>query len=196
MSKSRRFRSGLAALAVAGIFLGPSAAASGAARPSFDGSCELSGVADFDRPVTNETEPNGGTFHSQPGLGNCVGTLRARGRLLGSRDWSVRARARAGGEFSCLTGSLRGSATMLFLGENGKPLRVRGRTVEIRARIEMAHSVAGGTIEFFGARGTTAGGVYNFTPSAGAVAGCAAAGDRSLPMAVRMSTRGEFVSRR
>ena len=85
---------------------------------------------------------------------------------------------------------------MLFLGENGKPLRVRGRTVEIRARIEMAHSVAGGTIEFFGARGTTAGGVYNFTPSAGAVAGCAAAGDRSLPMAVRMSTRGEFVSRR
>jgi len=196
MTTSSRCRSGLAALAVAGVFLGPSAAASDAARPSFDGSCELSGVAEFDRPVTNETESNAGTFRSQPGLGNCIGTLKAGGKLLGSREWSVRARARARGEFSCVTGSLRGTARMLFLRDNGKPLRVRGRRVEIRAHIEMAHSVAAGTIEFFGARGTTAGGVYNFTPSLGAVAGCAADGDRSLPMAVRMSTRGEFVSRR
>ncbi len=83
---------------------------------------------------------------------------------------------------------------MTFLRRIGAPLRVGGRAVKIRARIILRHSVVAGTIEFFGARGTTAGGVYNFTPSVGAVAGCARDGDRSLPMAVRMSTHGKFIS--
>lgn len=195
MRKNLRRMSGLAAPVVAAVLLVPTASASSSTRPSFDGSCELTGVAHFDRPVTNESEQNGGTFRSQPGLGNCVGVLRAGRRRFDSREWSVRARARARGEFSCISGNLAGSATMVFLRANGKPLRVRGRRVEIKARIEMAHTVVGGTIEFSGARDTTAGGVYSFTPSLGAVSGCAEDGDRSLPMAVRMSTRGEFVSR-
>ncbi len=181
-------------VAAAVVLLASASPASAAQRPSFNGSCELSGVVDFDRPVTNERTRNGGTFRTQPGLGNCIGTLRAGGKSLGSRPWSVRARARGRGEFSCLTGSLRGGATMTFLRRNGAPLRVDGRTVKIRARIVLRHALVAGTIEFFGARGTTAGGVYNFTPSVGAVAGCARGGDRSLPMAVRMSTHGKFIS--
>lgn len=172
------------------------ASASASPRPSFDGSCELSGTATFDHPVTNTVERNGGTFRSQPGLGNCIGTLRVGGEELGTQTWAVRARARARGEFSCITGSLGGRASMLFLGEGGKPIRVSGRRVKIRAHIAMAHAVAAASIEFLGARGTSAGGAYNFTPSAGAIAGCAQQGDSSLPMAVRMTTRGELVSLR
>ena len=164
--------------------------------PEFDGSCELSGTARFDHPVTNTVESNGGTFRSSPGLGNCIGTLSAGGRPLDGSQWQIRAKARAKGDFSCLNGSLSGRASMLFLDGEGDPLRVDGRRVKIRARIAMAHAVAAGSIEFLGGRGTSAGGAYNFTPSGGAVAGCAQGGDESLPMTVRMSTRGAFVGLR
>lgn len=186
----------LAVVAIGFSTVSEPVAAQAAKRAFFDGSCELSGVARFDHPVTNNVEPNGGTFRTQPGLGNCIGTLRVGNRTLGTQEWAVRARARARGDFSCLSGSLGGRAVTLFLGEDGKPLRVRGRRVRVRGLIAMAHAVAAGSIEFLGGRGSTAGGVYNFTPSGGAVAGCAQNGDKSLPMAVRFTTRGEFASLR
>jgi len=169
-------------------------ASASAARPAFDGSCELSGIARFGHPVTNDVEPNRGKFRSQPGLGNCLGTLSIGDRVFEGTQWPVRARARATGEFSCLTGSLGGRASVVFLDGDGKPLRAHGRKVRIRAVIAMAHAVAAGSIEFAGAKGSSAGGTYNFTPSLGAVAGCAEGGDESLPMTVRYSTRGKLVS--
>jgi hypothetical protein len=188
----------IAQLAVIGtvltIALGADAEA--AMRPSIDGSCELSGVARFDHPATNAVEANGGTFHSQAGLGNCIGTLRLNGSDLASGQIPVRARARATGDFSCLSGGLGGRAVMTFLDQAGSPLRVNGRKVKVRSRIAMAHAVAAGSIEFLGAGGSSAGGIYNFTPSGGAIAGCAQGGDSSLPMSVRYTTRGEFQSLR
>lgn len=200
---SRRSRAlsgaGISAL-VAAIFTlvaGPMAAPGSSNRvaPSFDGACEISGVATFDHPVTNETEANGGRFRSQDGLSNCVGELSAGGEDLGSGTWPVRARARVTGPLSCISGTLNGRARITVLDGEGLALRIAGRKVKGWARIEMRHAVAAGGITFFGAGGSRAEGVYHFTPSASAVAGCAAAGDTQLPMAVRFATSGAFQTR-
>jgi len=177
------------------LIVGPVTAAGERVAPTFDGSCELSGVATFDHPVTNAPESNGGTFRSHKGLANCVGDLSAGGRDLGSGTWPVRAHARATGTFSCASGSLTGRARIVVLGDDGRAIKVRGKRVRGWARIEMQHAVASGSISFLGRRDSRAEGVYNFTPSAAAIANCAAKGDKQLPMAVRFTTTGKFRTR-
>lgn len=188
----------VAAVAVAGAFAVLACMAEAAGKrvaPSFDGSCELSGVATFDHPVTNTTEANGGRFRSQEGLANCVGDLSAGGVDFGSGTYPVKARARATGTLSCASGSLAGRARIAVLGDDGRTLKVDGRRVRGWAQIQMEHAVAAGRITFFGKGDSQADGVYNFTPSAAAVANCAAKGDKQLPMAVRFTTDGEFQTR-
>ena len=184
----RRSVAGLT-MCVAGLAAAPAGAA---APPSVEGACELGGNAVFDHPVTNATRFNGGTFHSDDGLANCVGTLKVGGRSYGPRVWPVRATGRSTGNLSCAAGTLTGRATLLFLRPDGRPLRLSGSTIAFRARIVQHHVVAAGLIDFVGRPGSRAGGIYNFTPSASAIGGCFAAGDKRLPMTVRMSTLGSF----
>lgn len=187
----------MAAVAIGALVLVPglTTAAGKRVAPSFNGSCELSGVATFDHPVTNATEENGGRFRSQEGLANCVGELSAGGVDFGSGTYPVKARARATGPLSCTSGTLRGRSRIVVLGEDGRALKVGDRRVRGWAEIELRHAIAAGGISFFGAGDSRAEGVYNFTPSVGAVANCAGPGDKQLPMAIRFSTTGDFQTR-
>lgn len=191
---SLRVRS-FVACAAFGLGLSLTSLASAAPSPVFNGGCELSGVATFDKPVSNETKKNGGRFKTQPGLGNCVGDLTVGRHELGIASYPVRAVARGVGDFSCASGTLAGRGRIVILDEVGKRLRVRGRPVIFRAGFTMTHAVVGGTVAYSGTQDTLATGIYNFTPSAGAVTNCELAGERSLPMAVRFNTQGDFIGR-
>ncbi len=184
-----------AALAVVGtVGVAVPGAAAASQAPRFNGLCELTGTAQFASPVTNATTENSATFRSEDGLANCTGELEVAGKSLGSAIWPVRAEARASGAFSCIAGSLQGGASITVLGPGGAPLVVDGQVATARADVRLDHAVVGGTISFSGANGTSAGGLYNFTPSIAAIGQCAAGGDEALQMAVRFTTFGWFES--